>query len=81
MRPLHRVILSALAGVTLSVFAMQAQAAPFTMEQVLHYPYAMELASAEHADRIGWVRDLAGVRNVWVADGPAFQAAPRDKLY
>ncbi len=48
------------------------------MQQVLHYPYATELASAEHADRIGWVRDLAGVRNVWVADGPtAFKPHPR----
>ena len=46
------------------------------MEQVLHYPYASELAAAEHADRIAWVRNVAGVRSVWVADGPAFQ--PRE---
>ncbi len=73
MRSLRRVILSALAGATLSVVTVDAQAAPFTMEQVLHYPYATELASAEHADRIGWVRDVAGARNLWVADGPAFR--------
>jgi dipeptidyl aminopeptidase/acylaminoacyl peptidase len=48
-------------------------AAPFTMQQVLHYPFATELASAERADRIGWVRDVAGVRSVWIADGPAFR--------
>jgi dipeptidyl aminopeptidase/acylaminoacyl peptidase len=75
MRSLHnyRVISSALAGVALSVVAMQACAASFTLEQVLHYPFATELASAQHADRIGWVRDVAGVRNVWLADGPAFK--------
>jgi dipeptidyl aminopeptidase/acylaminoacyl peptidase len=48
--------------------------ANFTMEQVLHYPYSDNLASAEHADRIAWVRDVNGVRNVWVAEGPAFKA-------
>ena len=48
-------------------------AGSFTMEQVLHYPFATELAAAEHADRIGWVRDVAGVRNVWIADGPSFK--------
>jgi dipeptidyl aminopeptidase/acylaminoacyl peptidase len=45
----------------------------FTMAQVLHYPYAEELAWTEHSDRIAWVRNLGGVRNVWLADGPAFR--------
>jgi dipeptidyl aminopeptidase/acylaminoacyl peptidase len=44
----------------------------FTMEQVLHFPYATELAAAEHGGRIAWVRNLGGARNVWVAEGPAF---------
>jgi dipeptidyl aminopeptidase/acylaminoacyl peptidase len=44
----------------------------FTMAQVLDYPYTDELAAAENADRIAWVRNLAGVRNVWVAEGPSF---------
>ncbi|HKD20813.1 MAG TPA: hypothetical protein VKB71_02310, partial [Rhizomicrobium sp.] len=48
--------------------------AQFTMEQMLHYPYSGGLAAAEHADRIAWVRNLAGVRNVWMAEGPAFTA-------
>jgi dipeptidyl aminopeptidase/acylaminoacyl peptidase len=45
---------------------------PFTMDQVLSFPFVATIASAEHADRIGWVRVVNGVRNVWVADGPAF---------
>jgi dipeptidyl aminopeptidase/acylaminoacyl peptidase len=48
-------------------------AANFTMRQVLDYPFATELSAAQHAQRIAWVRNLAGVRNVWVADGPAFK--------
>lgn len=47
--------------------------APFTMEQVLHYPYVSELACAEEADAIAWVQDVAGVRNIWLARGPDFR--------
>jgi dipeptidyl aminopeptidase/acylaminoacyl peptidase len=42
------------------------------MAQVLHYPYATQLAAAERADVIAWVCNVDGVRNVWVARGPAF---------
>jgi dipeptidyl aminopeptidase/acylaminoacyl peptidase len=44
----------------------------FTMAQVLHYPFANELAAAEHADVIAWVNNVEGVRNIWMARGPAF---------
>src|ERR1700678_1048051 len=46
--------------------------ADFSMAQVLHYPYASQLTAAERADAIAWVSNLGGVRNVWVARGPAF---------
>jgi dipeptidyl aminopeptidase/acylaminoacyl peptidase len=44
----------------------------FSMAQVLHYPFASELAAAEHGDVIAWVCNLDGVRNVWMARGPNF---------
>ena len=44
----------------------------FSMEQMLHYPFATELAAAERGDVVAWVCNLDGVRNVWVARGPAF---------
>src|SRR5258708_38634013 len=44
----------------------------FTMAQVLHYPFATELAAAEHGDVIAWVSNLDGVRNIWLARGPGF---------
>jgi dipeptidyl aminopeptidase/acylaminoacyl peptidase len=47
----------------------------FTMARVLHYPYASELVAADHADIIAWVRNIEGVRNIWIARGPAFVAA------
>jgi dipeptidyl aminopeptidase/acylaminoacyl peptidase len=51
----------------------QANAATFTMEQVLAYPFVPELDAAEQGDAIAFVRVLKGVRNVWVANGPAFK--------
>ncbi|MBV8977316.1 MAG: S9 family peptidase [Alphaproteobacteria bacterium] len=51
-----------------------AEAAPFTMEQVLSYPYAGGLVAAPSGGHVGWVRNVAGVRNVWVADAPAYKA-------
>jgi dipeptidyl aminopeptidase/acylaminoacyl peptidase len=50
-------------------------AAGFSMAQVLHYPFATELAAAEHGDVIAWVCNLDGVRNIWMARGPNFTAA------
>jgi len=64
-RVLLALVLSPMAGYS-------APRATFTMEQVLHYPYATELAAAERGDAIAWVRDLEGVRNVWFAHGPDF---------
>jgi len=47
--------------------------ASFTLAQVLHYPYASELAAAPRGDAIAWVRDVDGARNVWFAHGPDFR--------
>jgi len=44
----------------------------FSMAQVLHYPFAAELAAAEHGDVVAWVCNLDGVRNIWLARGPSF---------
>ena len=64
---------SAFAAVLLCPWLAQAAARPFTMAQVIHYPYSTELAAAERGDTIAWVRDLAGVRNVWFAQAPKFE--------
>ena len=49
-------------------------AATFTIEQVLSSPFPSELVAASHAPRIAWVFNTKGIRNVWIADGPAFVA-------
>jgi len=56
--------------------ALGARAADgFSVAQAISYPFVMELVAAPHGDRIAWVRNLKGVRNVWVAEAPGF--APR----
>lgn len=42
------------------------------LAQALLYPYVQELAAADTSDALAWVSNLDGVRNVWVARGPAF---------
>jgi len=45
-------------------------AASFTIEQVMGSPFPSELVAAQHADRLAWIFNDRGDRNIWVADGP-----------
>jgi Tol biopolymer transport system component/dienelactone hydrolase len=47
---------------------------PFTLEQILSAPFAADLIAAKKVNRIAWTLDEQGKRNVWVAEGPVFQA-------
>jgi dipeptidyl aminopeptidase/acylaminoacyl peptidase len=47
---------------------------PFTLEQVLRVPFADNLTAAKKVNRFAWTLNQEGKRNVWVAEGPAFQA-------
>ncbi len=61
-----------------SLFLLAAAAAAgagFTLEQVMSSPFPHDLVAAEKANRIAWVFNQKGVRNVWVADGPDFKNA------
>jgi dipeptidyl aminopeptidase/acylaminoacyl peptidase len=70
-------LMLSLRSAALGLSAWLAFAAPVlansTVEQFLHYPYRDALVSARQADRIAWVRNLDGVRNLWVAQGPDFR--------
>src|SRR5258708_727264 len=72
MHAVRPLALAVLALILAPVVAHASAHSGFTMAQVLHYPYASELASAEQGDVIAWVRDVDGARNVWLARGPAF---------
>jgi dipeptidyl aminopeptidase/acylaminoacyl peptidase len=49
-----------------------AQKSAFTVEQVMSSPFPTALTSAAKANRIAWVFDSRGERNIWVADAPDF---------
>ena len=67
------------AGFSVALFLAALAALPtfgqgFTMEQALSYPYPYGLTAAAQGERVAWVFNLRGARNVWVADGPNFAA-------
>ena len=53
--------------------APRAGAKPFTLEDVLSSPYPQGLVAAKTADRIAWVFNDRGARNVWTAAAPDFR--------
>jgi len=46
---------------------------PFTLADVLSAPYPSDLTAAGGADRIAWILNDRGSRNVWTAAGPDFR--------
>jgi N-acyl-D-aspartate/D-glutamate deacylase/dipeptidyl aminopeptidase/acylaminoacyl peptidase len=46
----------------------------FTIEQVLSSPFPSDLVASSKGQRIAWVFDAQGRRNVWAAEGPEFKA-------
>ena len=64
-----------LGALGLAAAAPCAAAGGLSLEQALGYRFVSDLTAADHADRIAWVEDVRGVRNVFLAEGPAF--APR----
>ena len=61
-------LLAILAGVV-STFA---QNSSFTLEQVMSSPFPTALTSAAKTNRIAWVFNSRGERNIWIADVPDF---------
>ncbi len=68
-------ILLALLSVPLTAAPLQPAAAapPFTVDQILGFPSPENLIASPSGSRIAWTFNERGVRNVYVADGPAFE--------
>jgi dipeptidyl aminopeptidase/acylaminoacyl peptidase len=47
---------------------------PFSLEQILAAPFPSDLTAAKKSNRIAWVFDQQGKRNIWVAEAPGFAA-------
>jgi dipeptidyl aminopeptidase/acylaminoacyl peptidase len=46
----------------------------FTLDDILSAPYTSDLAAATKVDRLAWVANERGVRNIWTARAPQFKA-------
>ncbi len=62
-----------IAGVMLWGLAGPAAAALMSLQGAMAYPFTSGLVSSPDGKRIAWVREVAGVRNVWVASGSGSQ--------
>ncbi|HKW18715.1 MAG TPA: prolyl oligopeptidase family serine peptidase [Terriglobales bacterium] len=75
IRILHKFMLAT--AVTCCCIVPATAQSPFTLEQVMSFSFPTELITAERGNRVAWVFDIKGVRNVWVADGPDFNRTAR----
>jgi dipeptidyl aminopeptidase/acylaminoacyl peptidase len=71
-------ILLALLSVPLAAASLQqaSQSPEFTVHQILGFPSPENLIASRSGSRIAWTFNERGVRNVYVADGPAFEPRP-----
>ncbi|HXG94995.1 MAG TPA: prolyl oligopeptidase family serine peptidase [Blastocatellia bacterium] len=64
----------ALVSLTLVLISIQlALADGFTLEQVLSSPFPSDLVASPKGDKVAWVFDAQGKRNIWIAEAPAFK--------
>jgi dipeptidyl aminopeptidase/acylaminoacyl peptidase len=70
-RIVRRLALAALVCLCAAAHVVRAQS--FTLEQVMSAPFPSEPIVTKQGDRIAWVFDERGRRNVWIADAPAFR--------
>ena len=61
-------LLLALAAAAVAV----AQQGPFTLDQVLGAPFPTELTAPPTGNKVAWVSNARGVRNILVAEAPAY---------
>lgn len=45
----------------------------FTLEQVMSSPFPSDLIASKNGDKVAWVFDAEGKRNIWIAEAPAFK--------
>ncbi len=67
-------IISILLSLALALLTAQlALANGFTLEQVLSSPFPSDLIASKQGDKVAWIFDHQGRRNIWVAEAPAFK--------
>ena len=68
-----RSFLSALVVLALAAETTSAQSG-YSLEQIRSYPFPNELAAAATGGHIAWAMNERGLRNIYIAEGPAYSA-------
>ena len=66
-----RTVLSA--TLLLILITARAWANGFSLEQVLSSPFPSDLIASPQGDKLAWVFDAEGKRNIWIAEAPSFK--------
>ena len=66
-------------GLSLGLGLLVAPAAAqtsFSIDEVMSFSFASGLVAAQSGDRIAWIENREGERNIWVAEGPNWRGRP-----
>jgi dipeptidyl aminopeptidase/acylaminoacyl peptidase len=74
MRPSAKLIMGVVLSLTLGAIAVQAQ--QFSLADVLSVPFPSDLRASPDGNRLAWLVDDRGRRNVWAAELPQLVARP-----
>src|SRR5438045_7408927 len=44
----------------------------FTLEQIMSSPFPSDLVASKQGDKVVWIFDTQGKRNIWIAEAPEF---------
>ncbi len=70
---LRRFHLALFLVVVIASFAPLAHGNGFTLEQVLSSPFPSDLIATKSGDKVAWLFDRQGKRNLWIAEAPQFR--------
>lgn len=72
MNSCKRSLTALLSVVVFALASSAARGSGFTLEQILSSPFPSDLIVSEKGDKLAWVFDAEGKRNIWLAEAPAF---------
>ena len=60
-------------ALTLAAASETAAQERFTLDQIMSSPFPETLTASADGQRVAWVQNAEGVRNIWIADAPSFE--------
>src|SRR5689334_442167 len=68
----HKVAIAIIALCLLVAATQRAFANGFTLEQIMSSPFPSDLIASKQGDKVAWIFDHQGKRNIWIAEAPQF---------